>query len=29
MHLPIEEVLFALRKLENLCAHFGKVSPDY
>ena len=29
MHVPIEEVLFALRKLENLCAHFGQVSPDY
>ena len=29
MHVPIEEVLFALRKLENLRAHFGQVSPDY
>ena len=29
MHVPIEEVLFALRGLENLCAHFGQVSPDY
>ena len=29
MYVPIEEVIFALRKLENLCAHFGQVSPDY